>query len=141
MKELRVSEDLLEAVISHARQCAPHEACGLLGGRDNGAEKAYRLRNVHASPVSYAFDSREQLEAMKQIERDSLELVGIYHSHPASPAIPSSTDIERAFFPGTREPNFPGVFYVIVSLSGTRPEVNAFLIHGHCVEKAALKTH
>ncbi|HEB01922.1 MAG TPA: M67 family peptidase, partial [Nitrospirae bacterium] len=90
------------------------------------------------SPVSYSFDSTEQLRVMKEMESRGLKLVGIYHSHPDSPPIPSLTDIRRAFFPGTREPNFPDAAYMIVSLTENEPEVNVFLILGSEVQKVEL---
>lgn len=139
MERLTISREHLDAVISHARSDLPNEACGLLFGSDGRVEQVRPILNVDSSPVTYSFDSREQLRVMGEMESRGLKLVGIYHSHPDSPPIPSLTDIERAFFPGTREPNFPDAVYMIVSLTENEPEVNAFLILGSEVQKVELK--
>lgn len=135
MKEILLSREHVDDMLAHAREGSPNEVCGLMGGSGNTVRKLYRLRNMDASPVSYSFDPAEQLRVMKEMERDGLEMVGIYHSHPGAPAMPSQTDISRAFFPGTREPNFPGVIYVIVGLMLEEPEVKAYLITEESVEK------
>ena len=119
---------LYEQMLAHCRACLPDEAGGLLGGRMGRVEVALAVRNAQSSPVSYELDSHAQLHAMKRIEADRFDLVGIYHSHPTSPAYPSRTDVERAFFPGTDTLNFPEAVWVIVSLAAARPEARAFAI-------------
>lgn len=138
MASLVISREHLDAVIAHSRSELPNEACGLLFGRDGRVEQVRPVLNSEPSPVSYSFDSAEQFRVMKVMEAAGLKLVGIYHSHPESPALPSLTDIRRAFFPGTREPNFPDAVYVIVGLSGNPPDVKAFLIHGDEVQRVDL---
>ncbi len=130
MEELLISREHLDAVIAHCRSDLPDEACGLLFGRDSRVEHVRPILNTEPSPVSYSFDPSEQLRVMREMESEGFELLGIYHSHPDSPPIPSLTDIRRAFFPGTREPNYPSAVYVIVGLSEDLPEINAFLILG-----------
>ncbi len=76
---------------------------------------------------------------MREIEREGLELLGIYHSHPQSPAIPSRTDIERAFFPGTREENYPGSVYLIVGMASDEPEIRGYLIRADGVEEITVR--
>ncbi len=137
MEQLVISREHLDALIAHARSDLPNEACGLLFGRQGRVEQVRPILNAEPSPVSYSFDSGEQLRVMREMGDRGLELLGIYHSHPESPPIPSLTDIRRAFFPGTREPNFPSAVYVIVGLSEDVPEVNAFLI----LEDEARKVH
>lgn len=139
MDEILLSREQLESITAHAREDYPREACGLMAGRDGAVLRLYRMKNLDASPVSYRLDPSEQLRAMREMERDGLEIVGIYHSHPDAPAMPSQTDISRAFFPGTREPNFPGAAYLIVSLSSGEPEIRAFRITSDAVEKVRLK--
>jgi proteasome lid subunit RPN8/RPN11 len=65
---------------------------------------------------------------LKEMEGEGLRMVAIYHSHTHSRAYPSQTDLGRAFFPGTGEPNFPDTAYVIVSLIEKKPELRAFMI-------------
>ena len=84
-------------------QRAPEEACGLLSGQIEAG--IYRVAavipatNELHSPVRYRIDPHEQIAAFNQIDAQGLELVGIYHSHPAGPAGPSPTDIAEAFYP------------------------------------------
>jgi proteasome lid subunit RPN8/RPN11 len=84
-------------------QCSPEEACGLLSGQIEAGY--YRVAavipatNELHSPVRYRIDPHEQIAAFNQIDAQGLELVGIYHSHPAGPPDPSPTDIAEAFYP------------------------------------------
>jgi proteasome lid subunit RPN8/RPN11 len=82
---------------------APLEACGILGGTRSGevlqAEWIYPARNQLRSPSQYQIDPVDQLQAFNDLEIKGLELVAIYHSHPAGPAYPSALDIERAYYP------------------------------------------
>jgi proteasome lid subunit RPN8/RPN11 len=82
---------------------APLEACGMLGGRRSGktlqVERLYAARNQLSSPNQYQIDPVDQLQAFNQIEKSGLELVAIYHSHPAGPGYPSPLDVSRAYYP------------------------------------------
>ena len=88
-------------MFAHARECAPAECCGLLGGRGEQAETVYPLRNVARSPsVAYEAAPEELFDAQRRMRARGESLVGIYHSHPrsAEPA-PSPTDVRLAFYP------------------------------------------
>jgi proteasome lid subunit RPN8/RPN11 len=82
---------------------APEEACGLLSGQIEAG--IYRVATVIPatnelhSPVRYRIDPHEQIAAFNLMDAQGLELVGIYHSHPAGPPGPSATDIAEAFYP------------------------------------------
>ena len=89
----------LAEIVAHARDEYPHEACGLLGGREGRVERVYALPNAEHSPVCYMADPEAQLRAMLEIEDRGWEIVAFYHSHPSSPAYPSPTDLEMAFYP------------------------------------------
>jgi proteasome lid subunit RPN8/RPN11 len=97
-------------VVEQARRDAPNETCGLIGGRDGIASGIYPLDNVDDQPrVRYMAEPHQLLHAMREIEETrGEEVLAIYHSHPASPAFPSPTDVERAFY--------PEAVYIIVSL-------------------------
>jgi hypothetical protein len=83
---LIISRELLEQVIAHCRSAYPIEACGLLAGTDNRAEKMYAMTNVEPSNVSYMMDPGEQFKAMKEMRKNGTKMVAIFHSHPHSPA-------------------------------------------------------
>ncbi len=99
---------VFEQLENAARTHAPNEACGLLAGRDGVVEEFYPMTNADASPDHYSMRPEEQFRAVKEIRRRGLEVVGIWHSHPASPARMSDEDLRLAYT--------PGVAYVILSL-------------------------
>lgn len=108
-------------MISHARSWAPYECCGLLGGRENRVEKHYPLTNIQKSPVSYMIDPKEQFKVFKDLRAQGTDLVAIYHSHPATEAYPSPTDVRLAYYPDSA--------YIIISLQNPeQPAVKGFRI-------------
>lgn len=88
----------------------------MLGGRDRRVEGVYPVKSAHPSPSRFAMEPTAQFLVMDELSRAGRELVGIYHSHPDGPAVPSTVDREEACWPGTTLPNYPGAVQVIVSL-------------------------
>lgn len=118
---LRLSRAQLETVFDHTRACKPEEACGILAGdRDGNVKRVFLMENTEHSSSFYVMDSREQFQVFDEMERDGLELVAIFHSHPHSPAFPSAQDMELAFY--------PDAVYLIISLMNEEPESHAFRI-------------
>ncbi len=114
------------------KQCIkefPDEACGILAGKDGKAEKVYEMANTDKTAATFFMDAKEQLKVIKEMRTLGLEMVGIYHSHVASEAYPSSHDVEMAFYPETS--------YVIVSLKDKdKPSIRSFNIRdGKIVEE------
>ncbi len=103
---LILSKKQLEEMTAHVDALAPLESCGLLAGRDARVEKILPVENQARSEVRYAMNPIEQLNAFNWIESNGLELLGIFHSHPAGPEIVSATDIAEASYP---------VVYVVLS--------------------------
>lgn len=85
-------------MLQHVEQHAPLESCGLLAGKDDRVEKVLIVRNQAQSPLRFVMDPYEQLEAFEWIESHGLDLVGIFHSHPAGPETASATDIAEAAY-------------------------------------------
>ncbi len=89
----------------HVSRCLPQEACGLLAGRISPSDNQARILmtigvpNLLRSPVRFRMSPRAQLRAFHRIEAAGLELVGIYHSHPNGPSVPSPTDLAEAAYP------------------------------------------
>jgi proteasome lid subunit RPN8/RPN11 len=113
----------LDSVIAHARETAPAECCGLIGGVDHKqASSIYRLRNVTPDPeLSYEAAPEELFAAQREMRSRGEELLAIYHSHPrAIDPTPSETDVRLAYY--------PSAIYLIVGLGGTQPVVKAFKI-------------
>lgn len=82
----------------HVARQVPLEACGLLAGKEDRVEKIIPVRNQEQSPVRFRMDPYEQLRAFDWIEAHGLELLGIFHSHPAGPEVVSLTDIANAAY-------------------------------------------
>ncbi len=119
-ERLRLSRVHLEAMVAHARAEAPNECCGVLAGRDGRVERVRPVANADRSPYTYRMDPHELLRAYREADEEGLEVLGYYHSHPATPAVPSRTDVARAAD--------PFAVYVIVSLASEPPEVRAYRI-------------
>ena len=98
--EIRVQAGVLFALQAHAQGAPDHECCGLLAGRDGVITHAYPAQNVASdSATQYEIAPEELFKLIRKIRAARLELLGIYHSHPAGENRPSARDIERAFYP------------------------------------------
>lgn len=95
-------------MIKHAQEEYPLECCGILAGRGNKIVQIFPGRNMEKSQYSFLLDPEEQFRTFQKIEKEGLELLAIYHSHPHSSAYPSPRDIELAFY--------PDAFMIIISL-------------------------
>ena len=95
---LILGKDHWQQMLEHIHQHAPLEACGLLAGKDNRVERVILIRNQAQSPVRFVMDPYEQLQAFEWIDSSGLDLLGIFHSHPAGPATASQTDVEEAAY-------------------------------------------
>ncbi len=128
---LTISRSDLQIIIDHCSAGYPNEACGILAGKLGRVERVYCMTNARPGPASYEMDAEEQFRVMKDIRTSGLEMLGTFHSHPGGMAYPSSIDVERAYWPGTLYPNYPGAVYIIVSLlDRAHPVVNGFAIDG-----------
>jgi proteasome lid subunit RPN8/RPN11 len=127
---------LLQQVIDAARAGVPNEACGLLVsdryfGDGGGPLRYVPLRNAAQSPYRYMIDPTEQLDVWMAFEEADEIVWAIVHSHVASPAEPSATDVGLAFFPES--------LYVICSLSEwDQPAVRAWSIVDGAVSEVHL---
>jgi proteasome lid subunit RPN8/RPN11 len=91
-----ITPDAIAVILDHARGCLPDECCGLLVGRGTSVHKVWPARNELASPTRYRVDPRDYLAAARYARRHGLDVVGAYHSHPRSPALPSPTDLAES---------------------------------------------
>jgi proteasome lid subunit RPN8/RPN11 len=97
----KIPQTLVAEMFAHARECAPEECCGLLGGGGGRASNVYPLRNVAPRPeVAYEAAPAELFEAQRSMRARGETLVGVYHSHPRSgDPEPSRADVRLAFYP------------------------------------------
>ena len=128
---MRISRQLLDEVIAHAREDAPNECCGMIATSDGQAVQVLRAHNKAASPFKYEMEPREQLRIQNAIDDAGLELGAIYHSHTRSAPEPSQTDINLAFY--------PDAVYLIVGLQDAEPDVRAWRIVDGEVSAAPLE--
>ena len=126
---MRISQAQWDEFIAHAREEAPNECCGYLWGKDGTLEGTKRATNGRNSPYGYELDHKS-LFAANELDDDGFE-VGIYHSHPRSPAEPSQTDINLA--------TYPHWLYVIVSLAEPEGAVRGWWIRDGAVTEEEVR--
>jgi proteasome lid subunit RPN8/RPN11 len=118
-------------ILDHARAEAPKEACGLLLGQGGAVAEVIRARNEDPDPrTGFVVSPHDLFAALNRAERDSLELVGVYHSHPSGHPIPSERDIREAYYPEAAQ--------LIVGLAGAEPKLAAWRIDGGRVSRVDL---
>ena len=154
---LNIPSGIILDMIAHARELAPHECCGILSGINQTVTESYRITNILAnmseqelsrfegaklsdlqrlSPeeradIAFQMDAREMAMAQRDIRTKNLDLIGFYHSHTASPARPSQTDITIAMeFESYRmKLNLPEPLHLIISLEhADNPDIRAYCI-------------
>jgi len=114
-----VAAELMERMRRHGEQTYPHECCGFLLGRaEDGLQTIEEVRGQEnertESRENRFVISPEQFRAAEKRARErGLLLVGIYHSHPDSPARPSEYDRDHAW---------PWFSYIIVSVKGGKAD-------------------
>ncbi len=110
---LEIAQSTYDEIVAHARRDHPDEACGIVAGPAGSgkAERFVPMLNAARSPTFYEFDSADLLRLYREMEDRDEEPVVIYHSHTATEAYPSRTDVSLAMEPGahyvlvsTREP-------------------------------------
>ena len=132
MLKLEIPANIFEQMVAQAKALAPIEACGILAGKDNKAEKLFEMTNADNRSDHFMMKPKEQFAVVKDIRSAGLEMLAIYHSHPETPARPSAEDIRLALT--------PDVIYVIVSLQGAKvPAVKGFFIEDGTVTEVPVK--
>ena len=94
---------MIDEMVQHAVDDLPNECCGVItGDGDGGAQKLYRTRNAEASPFRYSIDPRDLLRIEREMDEGDQSVLVIYHSHVASDAYPSPTDVRLSQWQGSR---------------------------------------
>ena len=117
---LHISQELVDAIVSHARADHPDEACGVIAG-PAGSDRPTRfipMVNAARSPTFYEFESSDLLRLYREMDANDEDPVVIYHSHTATEAFPSRTDVSYA--------SEPFAHYVLVSTRETGTEDGPF---------------
>ena len=128
---LTIEASVLDAIVAHARRDHPDEACGVIAGPEGSdrPERFIPMLNAARSPTFYEFDSTDLLRLYREMDANDEVPVVVYHSHTATEAYPSRTDISYA--------SEPEAHYVLVStrehgartgLAGDEVEFRSFRI-------------
>ena len=121
MQMIRIPQSIYQGMIEHAQREWPLECCGILGGQGETVQKAFELQNSEKSSVRFSMLPLEQLRTFEEIEKGSMEMIAVYHSHPHTISFPSEIDVKCAYD--------PKLTWVILSLKGKEnPVVHAFKI-------------
>jgi len=105
---VKIPQTIFKEMVDHASREAPLECCGILAGKGRTVRRMYEMRNTDGSRTTYLMPPEEQLEVFREIEKERLDMVAIYHSHPHTIPFPSERDVRLAFY--------PEVVYIIISL-------------------------
>lgn len=141
---IQMPKHIIDALIAHARADAPNECCGLLAGKGEIASEIYPIANLPSDDpavsdlkvpadrrLRYVMDPKAQIAAFKKMRENGTEMMAIYHSHTASEAYPSATDVRLAFY--------TDVHYLIVSLEkADAPVLRAFRIENEVVHEETI---
>jgi [CysO sulfur-carrier protein]-S-L-cysteine hydrolase len=127
---LRFDVETFDAMLAHALDGLPDEACGLLIGQPGTVERFVPCVNVAASAKLYEIDPRELLRAERAAEAEGHEIIGVMHSHTHTEPYPSPTDVAQA-----PDPNWQ---FVIVSLKRHAPETRTYRIVDGVIHEEAI---
>lgn len=116
---LILSEAQARAIVDHAKQAYPAEACGLIGGVGDFAREIVPIPNAANDPQRrFRLDERAFVQAFYGFQRQSNEIIAVYHSHPQGEPIPSPADLSEAAY--------PDLIYLIIGLRKGRPALAAW---------------
>lgn len=121
MTSISLPQSFIHEIIAQAHKDAPNECCGIIAGEGGRAVKLFRAKNAEASPYRYSVEPKDLFRIYRECDENGWSFLAIYHSHTASEAYPSPTDVRLAFW--------PEAYYVLVSLQDAKkPVVRAFRI-------------
>ena len=122
LRETKLKQNVAEEILESARSAPSVESCGLLAGRDSVITRTFPARNAAIHPTTaYEIAPEELFRLMREIRANGLELLGIYHSHPAGNNAPSERDIARAYYPDA-------AYFILSPHPDVANPIRAFLI-------------
>jgi len=125
--EVRIRKQIVERMAEEARRVPTQECCGLLAGRSHVITEIFPATNALATATEFEIAPAELFRIFRAMREAGLEHMGIYHSHPRGPAVPSPRDVERAFYPEAA--------YFVLSPAGVR----AFVIREEKAEELGIR--
>ena len=128
----RLTPEVVEEMLAHARACYPREACGVLAGYADGLQKHYPGHNVAPGNEHFLLDPVAQRLIFADIAWHGWKLLAIYHSHPRRDASPSLNDLRLAAY--------PQALTIIISLADwDHPEIRSYQVHNGQAREVQLK--
>ncbi|HLO20292.1 MAG TPA: M67 family metallopeptidase [Sphingomicrobium sp.] len=127
---IEIPRAVRDELVRHAYEALPNECCGLLLGEGSRIDEAVRTPNLRASPSAYLIDPAAHFASLRRVRAEGRQIVGAYHSHTHSPAVPSASDM--------RESHYPEFVHVIVSLEGDPAQLRAYAIGADNYEELPL---
>lgn len=115
---IAIPDEAMHTMVDHARAWAPNEACGLIVGVDGVVMKVYQLVNADPGPDRFTLDPEEHFAAWQDATAHGWGILGLFHSHPTTPPIPSTADLEGG--------GDPAWVNVIVGVENGRIAVRAY---------------
>lgn len=130
--DIKLKKSDFEAMVAHAKEHLPEEACGLIAGEKSDTErvikKVYYLTNIDHTNEHFSMDPREQLAAVKDMRKNGLTPLGNWHSHPETPARPSEEDIRLAY-------DSEASYLILSLMEADNPVLHAFRVREGVVSK------
>ncbi len=125
--EIVLTENQKEILTKHAQSNFPNESCALLFGTDDSktctVRDVFLAENIERSPINFAISNEELLKGYKEAEQKKLDVIGIFHSHPHSEAVPSLTDKK-----------FMGINPVVWVISNKDNELKAYTLESEIIQ-------
>lgn len=131
-EEIQIPRKITNQLLHYSQISPDSEVCGLIGSRHGLPASCYPVKNASDQPQQrFLLDAKQQIEAMAKMRDRNEDLFAIYHSHPSTPATPSTTDLEMAAY--------PDVLYLIISLNTKGVlELRGFRIKNKATQEVSL---
>lgn len=134
-KTVSLTAQQFDEMVAHAKACLPEEACGLLGGREEGDTKIvthiYNVENIDHTNEHFSMAPKDQLAAVKQMRAAGEVPLGNWHSHPETPSRPSDEDKRLAY-------DSKASYLILSLMDADQPVLHSFHIEGDQAEKEML---
>jgi len=124
LQKITIPQSIKKILTQHAENESPNESCAMLYGENDTVSEVFLTKNIEESPVNFTISNKQLIEGYKIAEDKNLKMIGIFHSHPNSQAIPSSTD--KKFMENNQ--------YVWVIYSGINKNFKAYILESNVLE-------
>ena len=128
MESIVLAQKEKDKLVAHAIEQQPSESCAMLFGKKVGddwnVKEVFLTQNIDNSQTNFTISPEELLKGYQIAQKNQLEVVGVFHSHPNSDAIPSN--IDKKFMQNNPVP------WII--FSGVNNNLKAYLLDSDIIE-------